>query len=56
MINLMSIKKILGNYNIVSGSITTSGISSGAVMATQFHVVHSTSVNGVGIFAGGINK
>lgn len=43
----------LGNYNIISGSITTSGISSGAVMATQFHVVHSSSVNGVGIFAGG---
>ncbi|XP_046656676.1 uncharacterized protein LOC124349832 [Daphnia pulicaria] len=42
----------LGNYNIISGSITTSGISSGAVMATQFHVVHSSSVNGVGIFAG----
>lgn len=24
-------------------------------MATQFHVVHSSSVNGVGIFAGGKN-
>ncbi|KAI9552869.1 hypothetical protein GHT06_020753 [Daphnia sinensis] len=42
----------LGTYNIQSGSITTSGISSGAVMATQFHVIHSSSINGVGIFAG----
>lgn len=33
-------------------SITVSGISSGAAMATQFHFAHSTEVHGAGIVAG----
>ena len=43
----------LGKYNIQSGSTTTSGISSGAIMATQLHVILSSRVVGAGIFAGG---
>lgn len=43
----------LGKYNIQSGSTTTSGISSGAIMATQLHVILSGQVVGAGIFAGG---
>lgn len=34
-------------------SLTVSGISAGAAMATQFHFAHSKNVSGVGIFAGG---
>lgn len=29
-----------------------SGFSSGAAFATQFHVVHSSTLSGVGVFAG----
>jgi poly(3-hydroxybutyrate) depolymerase len=36
-----------------SGSLTVSGLSSGAFMAVQFHVAHSSRVRGVGILAGG---
>lgn len=39
-------------YAIEPGSLTVSGISAGAAMATQFHVAFSADVNGVGIFAG----
>lgn len=46
----------LGKYNIQSGTTTTSGISSGAIMATQLHVILSSRVVGAGIFAGGIHS
>ena len=36
-----------------SGSLTVSGLSSGAFMAVQFHVAHSSRVRGVGVLAGG---
>ena len=45
--NLITLKK----YNITDVSL--SGISSGAYMAVQFHIAHSSFVSGVGIFAGG---
>jgi poly(3-hydroxybutyrate) depolymerase len=34
------------------GSVTVSGLSSGAAMATQFHVAHSNLVNGAALIAG----
>lgn len=34
-------------------NLTVSGLSSGAAMAVQFHVVHSARVRGAGILAGG---
>jgi hypothetical protein len=37
----------------VHGSITVSGLSSGAYMAVQMHVSHSANINGSAIFAGG---
>ncbi|MDR2880795.1 MAG: PHB depolymerase family esterase [Azoarcus sp.] len=36
-----------------SESLTISGLSSGAAMAVQFHVAHSSRVRGAGILAGG---
>jgi poly(3-hydroxybutyrate) depolymerase len=38
---------------IAAGSVTTSGISAGGYMAVQFHVAHSSLVNGVGVVAAG---
>jgi len=35
------------------GTITVSGLSSGAYMAQQFHMAHSSVVSGAGILAGG---
>ena len=35
------------------GTITTSGVSSGAYMAVQLHVAHSATVRGAGAIAGG---
>jgi poly(3-hydroxybutyrate) depolymerase len=40
-------------YPIDPASITVSGVSSGAYMAHQFHVAHSSTVSGAGILAGG---
>ena len=34
-------------------SVTVSGVSSGAYMAVQFHVAHSSTVDGAGALAGG---
>jgi poly(3-hydroxybutyrate) depolymerase len=34
------------------GQCTVSGVSSGAAMAIQFHVAHSSLVSGAGIVAG----
>ncbi|MCB1962446.1 MAG: poly(3-hydroxybutyrate) depolymerase [Rhodocyclaceae bacterium] len=36
-----------------SEAITVSGISSGGYMAVQFHVAHSSTVDGAGVLAGG---
>lgn len=45
--------KITQHYNINVNKTTTSGISSGGFMAVQFHLAHSSSVVGCGVFAGG---
>jgi len=44
--------EILDNLIINSSTIGVSGFSSGAMMATQFHVAFSKSISGVGAFAG----
>ncbi|MDR2924914.1 MAG: poly(3-hydroxybutyrate) depolymerase [Azoarcus sp.] len=36
-----------------AGNVTVSGLSSGAFMAVQFHVAHSSKVRGAGVLAGG---
>jgi len=43
----------LGSYNVDERTITVSGISSGSMMATQFHFAHSSEISGSGVFAGG---
>ncbi len=40
-------------YNIDSTRISVSGVSSGAMMATQLHVAHSSLFNGAALLAGG---
>lgn len=40
-------------FNIDPARVTVSGISSGAYMATQFHLAHSRLVSGAGLIAGG---
>ena len=40
-------------YNVDSRRISVSGISAGAMMATQLHVAHSSMFNGVALMAGG---
>lgn len=44
-------KSKLPSYNIIDVSV--SGLSSGAYFAVQFHVSHSSIVNGSAVFAGG---
>jgi len=44
----------LGTYSADPAKISISGISSGAFMANQFHIAHSTLIMGVGIVAGGL--
>jgi poly(3-hydroxybutyrate) depolymerase len=41
----------LQRYNIDRSKTTVSGISSGGVMATQYHFAHSSQVHGAGVFA-----
>ena len=43
----------VASYNIDPSRITVSGVSAGAMMATQFHVAHSELVGGAGLVAGG---
>ncbi|MBT0962117.1 extracellular catalytic domain type 2 short-chain-length polyhydroxyalkanoate depolymerase [Denitromonas iodatirespirans] len=38
---------------VQAGHVTVSGVSSGGFMAVQFHVAHSTLVDGAGVLAGG---
>ncbi len=40
-------------YNVDSSRISVSGISAGAMMATQLHVAHSSLFNGVALLSGG---
>ena len=48
-----ALEAVAAGLEIDPGSITLSGISSGAFMAQQFHVAHSASVRGVALIAGG---
>ena len=41
------------SYNIDPARITVSGVSSGAMMATQLHVAHSALVSGAALISGG---
>jgi len=41
------------SYNVDHNKVSISGISSGAAMATQMHVIHSADIMGVGLIAGG---
>lgn len=40
-------------YNVDQSQISVSGISSGAAMATQIHVIFSKHIMGAGLIAGG---
>lgn len=42
----------LQQYNVDPSSLTVSGFSSGAFMATQFHFAYSNEIGGAGIIAG----
>jgi hypothetical protein len=44
----------LGSYNVAAGSVTVSGVSSGAFMALQMEVAYSASISGAASVAGGI--
>lgn len=43
----------LGQYKVVRGESSVSGLSSGAFMTVQLHLAHSASFMGAGIIAGG---
>ena len=43
----------LTKMNISTGSVTVGGLSSGAFMAVQMHVAHSSLIHGAAIYAGG---
>lgn len=43
----------LGQYKVLKGQSSVSGLSSGAFMAVQLHLAHSASFAGAGIIAGG---
>jgi len=44
----------LGSYPVDPKKVSVSGISSGAFMANQFHIAHSSLIMGAGIVAGGL--
>ena len=44
------------SYNVDRASLTVSGVSSGAIMASQLHVIYSSHVMGAGLVAGGQPK
>jgi len=44
----------LGSFHIDPNKVSISGISSGAFMASQFHIAHSELVMGAGLIAGGL--
>jgi poly(3-hydroxybutyrate) depolymerase len=41
------------SFNVDAARVSVSGVSSGAMMATQFHVAHSSLVGGAALLAGG---
>ena len=43
----------LGQYKVIKGESSVSGLSSGAFMTVQLHLAHSASFAGAGIIAGG---
>ncbi len=49
----VSLDDLSSILRIDTKSISVSGVSSGAYMAQQFHVIHSSRIMGVGIIAGG---
>lgn len=40
-------------YNVDRSGLSVSGVSSGAIMASQLHVIYSSKIMGVGLVAGG---
>lgn len=44
----------LGRYPVDEAQISVSGISSGAFMANQLHIAHSSRIMGAGLIAGGL--
>jgi poly(3-hydroxybutyrate) depolymerase len=44
----------LGRFSADPGQVSVSGISSGAFMANQLHIAHSTGIMGAGLIAGGL--
>ncbi len=50
--NLAQIKTLL-NLNVDTNAISVSGLSSGAYMAVQYHIAHSSTLTGVASVAGG---
>jgi poly(3-hydroxybutyrate) depolymerase len=44
----------LGRYPVDPGRVSVSGISSGAFMANQLHIAHSSEIMGAGLVAGGL--
>ncbi|XP_048780035.1 uncharacterized protein LOC125683202 isoform X2 [Ostrea edulis] len=42
----------LETYNVDRSSLSVSGVSSGAIMASQLHVIYSSRIMGVGLIAG----
>ncbi len=50
---VISLSELSTRLNIDGTGISLSGVSSGAYMAQQFHVAHSSKIIGVGIVAGG---
>src|SRR3954467_11878831 len=49
----VSVEPLAAYKTLEPGSVTVSGISSGAFFAHQFHVAYSSLVTGAGIVAGG---
>jgi hypothetical protein len=53
LVRAASLENVAANVKIDPDQISVSGISSGAFMAHQFHVIHSANVMGMGAVAGG---
>ncbi|ELT87181.1 hypothetical protein CAPTEDRAFT_207153 [Capitella teleta] len=52
LLSVSTAQEPLGVYDVDWNAISVSGLSSGASMATQFHVAYSSHVMGVAMFAG----
>src|SRR6266850_1811934 len=44
----------LGRFPVDPAQVSVSGISSGAFMANQLHIVHTAGIMGAGMIAGGL--